>query len=122
MDTRLGRLDWVELVVDRSRWTGEVIDFVHLYIERKGNVVPDHFEMRVGNKVTNIVASPGKEIVHAQHVMARGDKPVTEVRPEESGPARDQYALSETVASYLQGISRPAGATTPARTISCDIC
>ena len=49
MDTRLGRLDWVVLVVDRRCWTREVIDFVDLDIKRKGDVVPNDFKVSVAN-------------------------------------------------------------------------
>ena len=41
----LGRLHWIELVVDRRRWAGQIVDLVDLDIKREGDVVPKDFEM-----------------------------------------------------------------------------
>jgi hypothetical protein len=56
--------------VDRRGRAREVVDLVYFYIKWKGDVVPDDFEMSVADELSNIVASPSKKIVDAQHVMA----------------------------------------------------
>jgi hypothetical protein len=46
VDIHLGRLDRVVLIMDRRGRTGQVIDFVHLHIERKGDVMAKKFKIR----------------------------------------------------------------------------
>ena len=57
----------------RSR-ARQVVDFVHLDIELKGNVMAQHLEMRISHKVRDIVFGAGEEIVHTQHVVAIGEQ------------------------------------------------
>jgi len=40
-------LYWVALIVNRASGAGEVIDLVNFNIERKGDIVANHFEPRV---------------------------------------------------------------------------
>src|SRR6516225_3088073 len=45
MHARLRGPHGVMLVMDGGSRAGEVVDLIHLYIERKSDVVPDHLEM-----------------------------------------------------------------------------
>jgi hypothetical protein len=49
----------------------------------------------------DVGAAPGEEIVHAEHFMALGQKPLAEMRTEESRAAGHQNALARTAQAYL---------------------
>jgi hypothetical protein len=69
MHARLGGLNQVELVVNRARRTGQVIDLVDLHIQRKGYVVGQQLEARVTPEMRDIVLGPGKKVVDAHYVV-----------------------------------------------------
>lgn len=66
----LGRLNRVELVVDRARRTGEIIDLVDLDIEWKANVVPHELEARMASEVIKIALVPSKQVIDAKDFIA----------------------------------------------------
>jgi hypothetical protein len=55
-DARLGRLDWIELVVNRRSRTGEVENLVYLYVEGKRYVVAHELEPRIAEQMGDVVA------------------------------------------------------------------
>ena len=89
----LGGLHGVALVVDGRGRAGEVVDLVHLHIEREADVVADQLEVRVALQVRHVGVGPGVEVVRADDVAALAHQPLAQVRAEEAGPARDQDAL-----------------------------
>ena len=58
---------------------GEVVDLVHLHVERKGDVVAHEFEVRVVQQVHDVAPRAGVEVVHAQHVITVGQQPLAQV-------------------------------------------
>ena len=66
----LGRLHGVELVVDGRGGAGQVVDLVHLDVERKADVVAHQLEVRVVEQVRDVAPASGEEIVDAEHVVA----------------------------------------------------
>ena len=58
------------LVVDRRCRAREIVDLVDLHIERKGDIVPNHFEMLVIAQVLDIAPCAGEEIINAHHHRA----------------------------------------------------
>ncbi len=66
----LGRLHRIELVVDRRRRAGEVVDLVDLDEQRMGHVVTHRLEMRVLQQLRDIVLAAGEVVIDAQYVMA----------------------------------------------------
>ena len=90
----LGRLDRVELVVDRRGRASEIVDFVDLDIEREADVVAHRFEIGLAQKRGDVVLAAGKVIVHAKHVVAFGDQALAEMRAEEAGAAGHENAFA----------------------------
>jgi hypothetical protein len=81
----LGRLHRVVLVVDRRGRAGQIVDLVHLDIERPGDVVPHEFEVRMVAIGDQIVAGAGEQIVHAQHLVPALQQFADEVGSKETG-------------------------------------
>jgi len=55
MHAGLGGLHRVVLVVDGRSRAGQVVDLVHLDVEREGHVVADEFEVRAVQQVLDVV-------------------------------------------------------------------
>lgn len=59
-------------------------------MEGLGDVMLKELEIRISQQVADVLHSPCKEIVHTQHLIAIGKKPVAEVRANEARTACDQ--------------------------------
>jgi hypothetical protein len=73
---------------------GQVVDLVHLDIQREGHVVAHQLEIRVVQQVHDVAPRRGVEIIDAEHVLALGQQPLAQVRAEEAGAAGDQDAFA----------------------------
>jgi hypothetical protein len=62
---RLRRLHRIMLIMNGRGRASEIVDLVHLDIERKRHVVPEQFETRMREKMLDIPARAGKEIIDA---------------------------------------------------------
>jgi hypothetical protein len=82
--TGLGRLHRIVLVVDRRGRTGEVVDLVDLDIEREGHVVTHQLEARIVEARHDVLLGAGEVVVDAQHVVARRQQTLAEMRTEEA--------------------------------------
>src|SRR5438094_10075062 len=60
---RLGRLHRVKLIVNWGGRTREVIIFIYLYIERKGNVMPHQLIAWVIKQMQYVFSCTGEEII-----------------------------------------------------------
>jgi len=89
-DVRLDRLDGVELVVDRRGGAREVEDPVHLQQHRLDDVVAHHLEVAVIQEVSDVGATPGVEVVEADHLVTIPEQALAEVAPDEAGSAGDE--------------------------------
>jgi len=89
-------LHGIVLIVNRRCRAGEVIDFVHLDIQREGHIVPDKLKARVADKVRNIPFRPREEIVDADDVVTVSEKPVAKVGTEKTSPARDEDCFARS--------------------------
>ena len=92
---RLGGLHGVELVMDGGGRAGEVVDLVHLHVERKADVVAHQLEAVVVEQGGDVAPTPGEVVVHAQHVVALRQEPRAQVRTEEPRTARHHDALAQ---------------------------
>ena len=107
----LGRLHRVVLVVDRAGRAGQVVDLVDLDVEREGHVVAHQLEHRVAQQVRDVALAAGEVVVDAEHVVALGQQPLAQVRPEEAGAAGDQdlaHGPCRTARVQAQVTARPA--------------
>jgi hypothetical protein len=79
MDTDLGGLDRIELIMDGGGRTGEVVDLVDLDIKREADIVTLDLEMGMGKKMGNIGPPAGIEIIDTEHFMAAGEESLAEM-------------------------------------------
>ena len=108
MHRGLGRLHRIVLVVDRRGRAGEIVDLVDLDIERERHVVPHQLEMRIAEAGDDVVLVAGEVVVDAQHVVARRQQALAEMRAEEAGAAGHQNPLAHALALLnLSRIPRP---------------
>ena len=77
---RLRRLHRVELVMDRGGGARQVVDPVHLDVERPGDVVAHELELRVAQQVLDVLPPGGEEVVHAKNLVPPRQQPLAEVR------------------------------------------
>jgi uncharacterized protein YfdQ (DUF2303 family) len=94
MNTCFNRLNGVKLVVDGRGRTSQVVDFVHLYIQREGYVVADDLEAGVGEEVLDVLLGTGEEVVHADNFATVLEQTFAEVGHQKTGSARDEDAFS----------------------------
>ena len=70
MHAGLGGLHRIVLIVNRGGWAGQVVDLIHLDIERKGHIVAHQLEVRVIQQVQDVVFGASKEVVQADDIVA----------------------------------------------------
>ena len=68
----------------------QVVDLVHLDLERVNHVVPRKLEPRVADQVRDVFLSPREKIVEANHLVPVVDKTVAKIRPQKTGATRDK--------------------------------
>lgn len=69
MDTGLGSLYRVKLVMDGRCRTGQVVNLVHLHIEGIGNVMTHELEVMVVEQRHDIVPCSGEKVVYTEDVV-----------------------------------------------------
>ena len=84
----LHRLDRIVLIVGRGGGAGEIVDLIDLDLERKGDVVPDHFKVGVIFEVGDIVPTSRVEIVETEYLMPFSQEKIAKVRAQKTGAAR----------------------------------
>lgn len=93
----------VELIVNGRSWTGKVEDRIHLDVQRHSYIVPQRFEHGVGQEMGNVGPATSEIVVNAKNFSAGFQQSFTQERPQESGTARDEHALSVIEAVILHG-------------------
>jgi hypothetical protein len=83
--------------VDRRRGAREVENFVHLDVERKGDVVAHQLEARIRHQVRDVALRAGVEVVHTEHVVPHADESIAKMRAEESGSPRDEHSCDARI-------------------------
>lgn len=99
MHAGLGGLHWVELVMNGRCRTGQVVDLVHLDVEREGHIVAHELKVRMIEQMDNVVLGAGEEIIEADDVMAIVQQAFAEMGSEKAGAASDQNCFSHN--SYI---------------------
>ena len=95
MDGCLCRLNGVELVVHGRGGAGEVVDLVHFHEQREGHVVTHRLEVRIVEKVDDVVARAREVVVHTQHVVSEVEQLLAQVGAQKARTARDQNPLAQ---------------------------
>jgi len=90
MDAGFGGLDGIKLIMGGACGAGKIINFVNFAVIGKSNIVANQLEIGVSNKVGNVVFLTGEKIVHADHIVAIGDKTVAEMTPKKTGSSCDK--------------------------------
>ena len=94
MHTGLGCLYRVVLIVNRAGGASQIKDLVHLYVERKCNVMTQKLKPRVVVQMVNVSLGAGKEVVDAQDFMAIQQQPVTKMRSQKTGSTCDKNTFN----------------------------
>jgi hypothetical protein len=75
--------------MDGRRGAREVVNIVDFDIQRKSNVMPDHFEISMIDKVLDISMRASKEIVDTHNDCSVGQEVLTQMRSQKAGAASD---------------------------------
>jgi hypothetical protein len=71
--------------VDRRSRTGQVENLIDFNNKRKGNIVPQKFEMGIINKVNDVITRAGKEIIDTQHIVPIPKQALAKMRSKKAG-------------------------------------
>lgn len=79
-------------VIDRAGRRGEMQDIVQFarYVDKLGDIVVVVLEVFLLKQVFDVVEAAGEQVVHADDLVAFGEKAVAEVRADETGGAGDE--------------------------------
>jgi hypothetical protein len=80
MHAGLSRLHRIMLIMDGRGGAGQVVNLVGLDIERKGDIVPDHFKTMVIEHVLNVTTCSGEIIINANDVRALLEQTLGQMR------------------------------------------
>jgi hypothetical protein len=105
----LGRLDRIMLVMHRRSGTGEVVDLVHLDMQRKRDVVADRLEIGLRKKRRDQRPASGEIVVGTEHVMSFGHQPRTQMTADEPRASRHEDAFLRVEHAACSGHSRNPG-------------
>ncbi|GCC46270.1 hypothetical protein chiPu_0030377 [Chiloscyllium punctatum] len=75
----LGGLHRIELVMNRRSRTRQIVDLVHLDIERERDVVAHDLEPGIADQMRNVGPAAGEVIVDAEHIVALLDEPLAQM-------------------------------------------
>lgn len=81
-------LDWIVLIMDGRSRTCQIIDFIHLNVQRVCDVMAKELEIRVIHEVQDITLGARVEIVDAEDVITILQQPFTKVRTQKAGASR----------------------------------
>ncbi len=90
MDIDLGRLYRVVLVMDRRGGTGEIVNFIHLDVEGKGDVVAEELKIGILQEVDDIFLDSCIKVVHTKDIIALFYETFAEMGAEKTGTSGDQ--------------------------------
>ncbi len=88
--TGLGRLDRIELIVNRGGWTGQVPDPVHLQLDRLGDIVSQQLEARMSDPALNVALAAREVVVEADHLLTSLHQPVNQMGAQKPCPTGDE--------------------------------
>src|SRR5262249_6417108 len=97
----LGRLHRIVLVMDRGSRTGQIVDLIHLHIERECHVVAHELKVGLAEQMLDIALAAGEEVVHTNDLVAGLQKPIAQVGAKKAGSARDENGFSLDHAAAL---------------------
>ena len=75
--------------MDGRGGTGQIVDFVHLDIEGRGDVVPDDLEVGIAHQMDDIALVSCEIVVEANDLVAFVQEAFAKMGTEESGSAGD---------------------------------
>jgi len=77
------------LVMNRCCGTGEVVNFIDLDVQRKGDVVAQEFEARICMKMLDVALGSREQVIDAKDFMSIRQQPVNQMRTEKTGSPGD---------------------------------
>ena len=103
---RLRGLHRVALIVDRGGGAGEIVDLVHLDIEREGHVVSHDLEARIAQVLGEIRPVARVEIIDREHVVSLRHQSIAQMAADKTGPTRHEDTLLHRSTSPIVGRSQ----------------
>ena len=94
----LGRLHRVELVMNRGRRAGEVINVVDLDVERKADIMSNELKPGIRHDVVHVLPRCRDEVVQAEDLIPAGQQSLAQMGAYESGSSDDK---DSAVAEHL---------------------
>ena len=107
---RLDCLDRIGLVVQRGGWARKIVDLVHFHVQRKADIVPEHFKSRMTQQMSDILSRAGVEIIDTEHLMPFRKEPLAKMRAQKTCAACDQIGFCHarlSVFVFLKTLTRP---------------
>jgi len=81
--------------MDRGGRAGQVEDLFDLDVEGIGDIMAVEFEIGIVQEVNDVPLAPRVEIINTQDIVALFEKPLTEVRTEETGSTRNRTTFTK---------------------------
>jgi hypothetical protein len=79
--------------MDGRGGTGQIVNFVHLHIERECDVVPDPLEVLVSEQVLDIATGAREEVVDADDDRLISEQSFTQMRAKKADTTGHEVAL-----------------------------
>ena len=87
---RLHGLDRIVLVMNRRGGAGEIVDLIDFEQDRLDHIMAQQLETAVIEQVRDVLASPGKEVVEADHFVAFAQQSLAQMRADKTCAAGDE--------------------------------
>ena len=85
------------LIVDWTCRTGQIVNLIHLDIEREGHIMTHHLVPGVAMQMVDVAFGAGEIIVDTDHLVPLIQQTVGQMRADKAGPASDQNAFAAVV-------------------------
>jgi hypothetical protein len=76
--------------MDRRGGTGKIINFIHFYVQGKGDVLAEELKIGILQEVNDISLDSCIKIVHTKDIIALFYEMIAEVRTEKTGASGNQ--------------------------------
>ena len=75
------------MILDWRCRASQIENLVDFHVERKRNVVPVEFEMRIVQQMNNVITRSSEKVVDAKYIVPVGKQPLAEMRSDKTRSA-----------------------------------
>ncbi len=98
----LDRLDRVVLVVPRSGWAGQIINFVDFEVDWQRDIVAEQLEIGATEQMGDVGFLTGEEIVQTNDIVSIVDESFAKMRAEKTSAAGDKNSVNHESLSRIE--------------------